>query len=180
MESSFSFSLHSIVQAAPVSEDLYARLKELESQIEFLDIQEEYVKTELKNLKRELIRSKQEIQRIRAVPLVIGKRVNHEFLSIHTLRSTKCIPICAELLDVTCFVLRCEASDLWLFLNLFQTALVFAGQFVEMVDATSAIIQSTSGSTSYVRVLSTLDREKLKANTSIVRRSFWLKYNVSQ
>jgi 26S proteasome regulatory subunit T3 len=41
------------------------------------------------------------------------------------------------------------------------------GQFVEMVDATSAIIQSTSGSTSFVRVLSTLDREQLKPNSSI-------------
>lgn len=98
--------------AATAADDLYSRLKELESQIEFLDIQEDYVKTELKNLKRELIRSKQEIQRIRAVPLVIG-------------------------------------------------------QFVEMVDATSAIIQSTSGTTSFVRVLSTLDREKLKPNASI-------------
>ena len=50
------------LQAQVVPDDLYARLKELESQIEFIDIQEEYVKTELKNLKRELIRSKQEIQ----------------------------------------------------------------------------------------------------------------------
>lgn len=92
--------------------DLYARMKHLESQIQFVGIQEEYVKNELKNLKRELIRSKQEIQRIRSVPLIIG-------------------------------------------------------QFVEMVDATSAIISSTSGSTSLVRVLSTLDREQLKPNASI-------------
>jgi 26S proteasome regulatory subunit T3 len=41
------------------------------------------------------------------------------------------------------------------------------GQFVEMVDATSAIVQSTSGSTSFVRVLSTLDREQLKPNASV-------------
>jgi 26S proteasome regulatory subunit T3 len=34
-----------------------------------------------------------------------------------------------------------------------------------MVDAYHALINSTGGSTYYVRVLSTLDREKLKPNT---------------
>jgi 26S proteasome regulatory subunit T3 len=41
------------------------------------------------------------------------------------------------------------------------------GQFIEMIDATHGIVSSTSGSTYYVRVLSTLDREQLKPNTSI-------------
>lgn len=41
------------------------------------------------------------------------------------------------------------------------------GQFVEMVDAHYGVIQSTSGSTSLVRVLSTLDRELLKTNATV-------------
>lgn len=36
-----------------------------------------------------------------------------------------------------------------------------------MIDVNYAIVNSTAGSTYYVRVLSTLDREKLKPNTSI-------------
>ncbi len=41
------------------------------------------------------------------------------------------------------------------------------GQFNEMIDTNYGTINSTAGSTYYVRVLSTLDREKLKPNTSI-------------
>lgn len=94
------------------SQDLYARLKTVQRQLEFLDIQEEYIKDEQKNLKRELLRAKEEIKRIQSVPLVIG-------------------------------------------------------QFMEMIDQESGIVSSTTGQTYYVRVLSTLNRELLKPNTSI-------------
>lgn len=39
--------------------------------------------------------------------------------------------------------------------------------FIEMVDENYALIGSNSGTTYFVRVMSTLDREKLKPNTSI-------------
>ncbi|KAF3783016.1 26S protease regulatory subunit 6B-like protein [Nymphaea thermarum] len=54
-------------------DDLYARLKALQRQLEFIDIQEEYVKDEQKNLKRELLRAQEEVKRIQSVPLVIGQ-----------------------------------------------------------------------------------------------------------
>ena len=41
------------------------------------------------------------------------------------------------------------------------------GQFIEMISQSDAIVSSTAGSTYYVKVLSTLDREQLKPNTSI-------------
>lgn len=41
------------------------------------------------------------------------------------------------------------------------------GQFNEMIDASYGIVGSTAGSTYYVRILSTLDREKLKPNVSV-------------
>jgi 26S proteasome regulatory subunit T3 len=41
------------------------------------------------------------------------------------------------------------------------------GQFNEMIDSHYGVVNSTAGSTYFVRVLSTLDREKLKPNTSI-------------
>jgi 26S proteasome regulatory subunit T3 len=54
-------------------EDTYARLKNLQRQLQFIEIQEEYIKDEHKNLKRELLRAKAEVKRIQSVPLVIGQ-----------------------------------------------------------------------------------------------------------
>lgn len=48
-----------------------------------------------------------------------------------------------------------------------QSVPLIIGQFNEMIDTNYGIVGSTAGSTYYVRVLSTLDREKLKPNTSI-------------
>jgi len=48
-----------------------------------------------------------------------------------------------------------------------QSVPLIIGQFNEMIDVNYSIVNSTAGSTYYVRVLSTLDREKLKPNTSI-------------
>ena len=41
------------------------------------------------------------------------------------------------------------------------------GQFNEMIDENHGIVTSTAGSTYFVRVLSTLDREQLKPNSSV-------------
>ncbi len=41
------------------------------------------------------------------------------------------------------------------------------GQFLEMIDANYGVVSSTSGSTYHARILSTLDREKLKPNASV-------------
>merc|ERR1711871_1413023 len=48
-----------------------------------------------------------------------------------------------------------------------QSVPLVIGQFNEMVDGTYGIASSTAGSVYYVRVLSTLDREKLKPNSSV-------------
>ena len=48
-----------------------------------------------------------------------------------------------------------------------QSVPLIIGQFNEMIDTNYGVVSSTAGSTYFVRVLSTLDREKLKANTSI-------------
>ena len=48
-----------------------------------------------------------------------------------------------------------------------QSVPLVIGQFNEMVDANYGIVSSTAGSNYYVRILSTLDRELLKPNTSI-------------
>lgn len=52
---------------------LYARLKELQTRIEFLEIQENYVKEEQRNLKSEYLRAKEEVKRIQSVPVIIGQ-----------------------------------------------------------------------------------------------------------
>eukprot|EP01035_Chromulina_nebulosa_P019400 gene19400-25273_t len=48
-----------------------------------------------------------------------------------------------------------------------QSVPLIIGQFNEMIDANYGIVNSTAGSTYFVRILSTLDRELLKPNTSI-------------
>jgi 26S proteasome regulatory subunit T3 len=41
------------------------------------------------------------------------------------------------------------------------------GQFIEMIDENHGLVSSTAGSTYFVRILSTLDREQLKPNCSV-------------
>ena len=48
-----------------------------------------------------------------------------------------------------------------------QSVPLVLGQFVEAIDQERGIVGSTSGAQHYVRILSTLDREKLKPNASI-------------
>jgi 26S proteasome regulatory subunit T3 len=48
-----------------------------------------------------------------------------------------------------------------------QSVPLVIGQFLEMVDVHYGIVGSTAGSNYYVRILSTLDREALKPNSSV-------------
>ena len=48
-----------------------------------------------------------------------------------------------------------------------QSIPLVIGQFLEAVDRDNGIVQSTTGRNKYVRILSTLDREKLKPNCSV-------------
>ena len=48
-----------------------------------------------------------------------------------------------------------------------QSVPLVIGQFLEMVDANSGIVGSTTGSNYYVRILSTLNRELLKPSSSV-------------
>jgi len=47
-----------------------------------------------------------------------------------------------------------------------QSVPLVIGQFIELIDENHGIVSSTAGSTYYVRILSTLDREELKPNSS--------------
>ena len=48
-----------------------------------------------------------------------------------------------------------------------QSVPLVIGQFLEMVDESSGIVSSTTGSNYYVRILSTLNRELLKPSSSV-------------
>lgn len=48
-----------------------------------------------------------------------------------------------------------------------QSVPLVIGQFLEIVDQSTGIVSSTTGSTYYVRILSTIDREELRANVSV-------------
>jgi 26S proteasome regulatory subunit T3 len=61
------------------------------------------------------------------------------------------------------FIKICKIQEL----KRIQSVPLIIGQFNEMIDSNYGIVSSTAGSNYFVRVLSTLDREKLKPNTSI-------------
>ena len=48
-----------------------------------------------------------------------------------------------------------------------QSVPLIIGQFLEMIDENHAIVGSTNGSNYYTRVLSTLNKEKLKPSASV-------------
>jgi 26S proteasome regulatory subunit T3 len=48
-----------------------------------------------------------------------------------------------------------------------QSVPLVIGQFLEMIDANTGIVGSTTGSNYYVRILSTIDREQLKPSSSV-------------
>lgn len=48
-----------------------------------------------------------------------------------------------------------------------QSVPLVIGQFIELIDEVHGLVSSTSGSTYYIRILSTLDREQLKPNSSV-------------
>jgi len=48
-----------------------------------------------------------------------------------------------------------------------QSVPLTIGQFLEMIDENTAIVGSTTGNNSYVRILSTINRELLKPNASV-------------
>ena len=48
-----------------------------------------------------------------------------------------------------------------------QSVPLVIGQFMEAIDQTTGIVQSSTGSNYVVRILSTLDREKLKPSSSV-------------
>ena len=52
------------VQAEEEEEDLYLKMKELQSRLEMMEIQEDYIKNELNHLKSEEARSKEEVSGI--------------------------------------------------------------------------------------------------------------------
>ena len=48
-----------------------------------------------------------------------------------------------------------------------QSVPLIIGQFIEMIDDVHGIVSSTAGQNHYVRILSTINRELLKPNTSV-------------
>lgn len=48
-----------------------------------------------------------------------------------------------------------------------QSVPLLVGQFLELIDPHTGIIGSTTGSSNYVRILSTIDREQLKPGSSV-------------
>lgn len=76
------------------------RLKSIEEQLELLEMKEEYIKIEYKNMKRELLAAQEEINRIKAVPLVLGhfnEMIDNDHCIINLGRTTALVRILSTL-----------------------------------------------------------------------------------
>jgi len=155
-------ALSAPIESAIKPGDLYATFKQAEADRDFLDVQEQYIKDEIKNLKRELIRTlsretpgggggtknkKGRTKNPNGGPTGVGRRGAGGGGGVKK-RTKNSVGAKEEIKRI-------------------QSVPLVIGQFNEMVDATYGIASSTAGSVYYVRVLSTLDREKLKPNSSV-------------
>ncbi|CAF0780718.1 unnamed protein product [Rotaria sordida] len=147
------------------TDDLYTKYKKLQRQLEFLEVQEEYVKTELKNLKKEMLHAQEEIKRIQSVPLVIGQFLEAVDQNTGIVGSTTEVQeeyVKTELKNLKKEMLHAQEE-----IKRIQSVPLVIGQFLEAVDQNTGIVGSTTGSNYYVRILSTIDRELLKAGASV-------------
>ncbi|KAI5149455.1 26S proteasome regulatory subunit T3 [Enteropsectra breve] len=73
----------------------------------------------------------------------------------------------AEYVKEEIAVLKRELARAKIEINRVRSVPLLMGQFLEAVDDSTAIVSSTAGSNSVVRILSTVDRELLLPNTSV-------------
>ena len=119
-------------------EDLYHTWKSLEEQLEFIHIQV------ILFIFFFILAQKQEIGCILKLYFLKTRYVKDEMKHLRN-----------ELLRAQEEIKRIQSTPLQI------------GQFLEMVDETHAIVGSTNGSNYYTRVLSTLNKEDLKASASV-------------
>ena len=122
--------------------DLYTRLKTLQRQLEFLDIQ---------------VRGTGQSQEFCSLPISpsMSRKV---FASVDSQEDY----IKEEQKNLKRELLRAQEE-----VKRIQSVPLVIGQFLEMVDANSGIVGSTTGSNYYVRILSTLNREMLRPSASV-------------
>lgn len=137
---------------AEKEDDLYTKLKTLQRQLEFLDIQEEYIKARSGSDGR------------RQTPHLVTQR--WECIASPALRSTLrhafVLKAQDEQKNLKRELLRAQEE-----VKRIQSVPLVIGQFLEMVDANTGIVGSTTGNNYYVRILSTLNRELLKPSASV-------------
>ena len=147
--------------------DDYLRYKDLERQLEFLEIQEEYIKVSRDAAPRAT--GGHGVGRRRScAPAVTLFQTSAfvDFFLVVTSLGTPLIRLLVRLQDEQKNLKR-ELKRAQEEVKRIKSVPLVIGQFLEMVEENMAIVSSTTGSHYYVRVLSTLNREDLKANCSV-------------
>ena len=102
-----------------------------------------------------MLRAKEEVKRIQSVPLTIG-----QFIEVNSMNMrARCIAIPVLLL---CALVASIARAHYL-----CTFHVVHFPSLQMIDDVHGVVSSTAGQNHYVRILSTINRELLKPNTSV-------------
>jgi 26S proteasome regulatory subunit T3 len=122
------------------TEDLYTRLKSLQRQQEFLEIQAS-------------------VWHVPGILINLHPLEQHAHAPLSHLQEEY---IKEEQKNLKRELLRAQEE-----IKRIQAVPLVIGQFLEMVDANTGIVGSTTGSNYYVRILSTLNRELLKPSASV-------------
>lgn len=93
---------------------------------------------------------------------------NNEFiLSLNKEEKLRLLKIREEYLKKEIEILKNELSRAKEEINRVKSVPLLMGQFLEMIDEETAIVSSTAGSNSVVKILSTVERERLVPNTTV-------------
>ena len=145
------------VSSAEPEEDLYTRLKTLQRQLEFYEIQ-------VSNW--QLVICHQRIKH--PCHSLLLDSLQHLMPSAsQTVLETSCLVMQEEYIKEEQRSLKRELLRAQEEVKRIQAVPLVIGQFLEMIDRSSGIIGSTTGSNYYVRILSTLNRELLKPSSSV-------------
>jgi 26S proteasome regulatory subunit T3 len=129
--------------------------------------QEEYIKEEQKNLKHELLRAQEEVKRIQVrAPSAAAAPPNRPRRAPNSPAlppRARCRPPLQPARTKAGFSPTHPPTPP----TPAQAVPLVIGQFLEMVDNSTGIVGSTTGSNYYVRVLSTLNRELLRPSASV-------------
>lgn len=149
-------------------EDLYVTYKKLQRQFEFLQVQEDYIKVRARAATAPRVTAGWTSRRCPLLGITARRTLSLRLLPpdgcpLSRSRAGAGLPLAQdEQKNLKNEYLRAQEE-----VKRIQSVPLVIGQFLEAIDENTGIVGSTTGSNYHVRILSTLDHELLKPNSSV-------------